>query len=153
MIALIQRVSRARIAIDGADTARIGVGLVALVCAERGDGTGQIDALARKLVGYRVFADGRGRMNLSVRDVSGDLLLVPQFTLAADTTSGSRPGFSRAAPPEQGKDLFDRFVERVRGEHPKVECGCFGAHMQVELVNDGPVTFWLQAGAGQEAAQ
>ncbi len=153
MIALIQRVTRARVTVDGAEAAAIGRGIMALVCAERGDGVAEVDALVGKLVGYRVFADDKGKMNLSVRDIGGGLLLVPQFTLAADTMSGSRPSFSPAAPPELGRRLFDLFVERSRSEHPHVGCGAFGAYMQVELVNDGPVTFWLQVRPRQEARQ
>lgn len=150
MIALIQRVTRARVSVAGTDVAAIGAGIVALVCAERGDGAAEVDALVAKVLGYRVFADGEGRMNLSVRDVDGGLMLVPQFTLAADTASGARPSFTPAAPPEVGRTLFDQFVARARAQHGEVECGTFGAHMQVELVNDGPVTFWLQVRPRQE---
>ena len=126
-------------------------GLVALVCAERQDGEAEADALVDKLLGYRVFGDAAGKMNLSVRDVGGGLLLVPQFTLAADTASGTRPSFTPAAAPELGRRLFERFVERARAHHAPVEAGRFGAHMQVELINDGPVTFWLQVRSRQEA--
>ena len=151
MIALIQRVTRGRVTVDGATVGTIGPGLVALVCAERYDGAAEADALVDKLLGYRVFGDAAGKMNLSVRDVSGGLLLVPQFTLAADTASGTRPSFTPAAAPELGKELFERFVERARAQHAPVEMGRFGAHMQVELINDGPVTFWLQVRSRQEA--
>ena len=151
MIALIQRVTRGRVTVDGAAVGAIGPGLVALVCAERHDGSAQADGLADKLLGYRVFNDAAGKMNLSVRDVSGGLLLVPQFTLAADTASGTRPSFTPAAAPELGKELFERFVDRTRAQHAPVEVGRFGAHMQVELINDGPVTFWLQVRSRQEA--
>jgi D-tyrosyl-tRNA(Tyr) deacylase len=154
MIALIQRVARARVMVGDAEIAAIGGGILALVCAERSDGAAEVEALVDKLIGYRVFADDGGKMNLSVRDVGAGLLLVPQFTLAADTMSGSRPSFSPAAPPELGQRLFELFVERARSEHPGVvKCGLFGAHMQVELVNDGPVTFWLQVRPRQEARQ
>lgn len=150
MIALIQRVTQGRVTIDGATVGAIGPGLVALVCAERNDGVAQADALVRKLLGYRVFADAQGKMNLSVADMGGALLLVPQFTLAADTMSGTRPSFTPAAQPELGRQLFDRFVEQARELHASVESGRFGAYMQVELTNDGPVTFWLQVQARQE---
>jgi D-tyrosyl-tRNA(Tyr) deacylase len=115
-----------------------------LVCAERNDSEREAEALLDKLLGYRVFTDNAGKMNLSVTDVGGGLLLVPQFTLAADTRSGARPSFTPAAPPEQGRRLFDYFVDRARQRHAPVETGQFGAHMQVSLTNDGPVTFWLQ---------
>ncbi len=151
MIALIQRVTRGRVTVDGATVGAIGPGLVALVCAVRDDGEAEADALVDKLLGYRVFGDAAGKMNLSVRDVGGGLLLVPQFTLAADTASGTRPSFTPAAAPEPGRKLFDRFVERARAQYAPVEAGRFGAHMQVELINDGPVTFWLQVRSRQEA--
>jgi D-tyrosyl-tRNA(Tyr) deacylase len=151
MIALIQRVTQGRVTVDGATVGEIGPGLVALVCAERDDGAAEADALVDKLLGYRVFGDAAGKMNLSVRDVGGGLLLVPQFTLAADTASGTRPSFTPAAAPELGRRLFERFVERARAHHAPVEAGRFGAHMQVELINDGPVTFWLQVRSRQEA--
>lgn len=144
MIALIQRVSRAAVRVDGETIGQIGAGLLALVCAERGDGDDEAERLAAKLVGYRVFADDAGRMNLSVADVDGGVLAVPQFTLAADTTTGTRPSFTPAAPPEAGERLFTRFVAALRARHATVGTGRFGAQMQVELVNDGPVTFWLQ---------
>jgi D-tyrosyl-tRNA(Tyr) deacylase len=151
MIALIQRVTQGRVTVDGATVGAIGPGLVALICAERDDGAAEADALVDKLLGYRVFGDAAGKMNLSVRDVGGGLLLVPQFTLAADTASGTRPSFTPAAAPELGRRLFERFVERARAHHAPVEAGRFGAHMQVELINDGPVTFWLQVRSRQEA--
>lgn len=144
MIALIQRVSRAAVVVDGVTIGAIDAGLMALVCAERGDSTGEADALLAKMLGYRVFSDAAGKMNLSVRDVAGGLLLVPQFTLAADTQSGTRPSFSPAATPALARELFDHFVERARAAHPVVQTGQFGAHMEVSLTNDGPVTFWLQ---------
>jgi D-tyrosyl-tRNA(Tyr) deacylase len=153
MIALIQRVARASVMVDGATVGAIGPGLLALVCAERGDREAEADALVTKLLGYRVFADAEGKMNRSVRDVEGSLLVVPQFTLAADTMSGTRPSFTPAAPPETGERLYERFVERARVLHPRVETGRFGAHMTVELINDGPVTFWLQVRPRQEEAR
>jgi D-aminoacyl-tRNA deacylase len=144
MIALIQRVTRARVSVAGETIGQIATGLLTLVCAQRGDAESQADALLSKVLGYRVFADGEGRMNRSVADIGGGLLLVPQFTLAADTQSGTRPSFTPAAEPERGGRLFRYFVDRARERHADVQCGRFGAAMQVELVNDGPVTFWLQ---------
>jgi D-aminoacyl-tRNA deacylase len=144
LIALLQRVTQAGVAVDGAVVGAIGAGLAVLVCAERGDTEKQADALLAKLLAYRVFADEAGKMNRSVADIGGGLLLVPQFTLAADTQSGTRPSFTPAAAPEQGKRLFDYFAAQARHKHAQVETGRFGAHMQVSLVNDGPVTFWLQ---------
>lgn len=144
MIALIQRVSQACVRVDGAEVGRIGRGVLALVCAERGDSEREADALLAKLLGLRLFADAQGRMNLALGDVDGGLLLVPQFTLAADTNAGTRPSFTPAAPPAEGERLFDHFVERARRRRPGVATGVFGAAMQVELTNDGPVTFWLQ---------
>jgi D-tyrosyl-tRNA(Tyr) deacylase len=151
MIALIQRVSEASVRVDGRTIGAIGAGLLALLCAERGDTDAAADKLLTKLLGYRVFSDSQGRMNLSVQSVDGagtadGLLLVSQFTLAADTNSGTRPSFTPAAPPDEGKRLFDYFVAQARKRHPIVETGEFGAMMQVALVNDGPVTFWLQTG-------
>ena len=144
MIALLQRVSRAAVDIDGQRVGAIGRGLLVLVGVERGDSPPEADRLLDRLLGYRVFADERGRMNRSLREVAGGLLLVPQFTLAADTRSGTRPGFSTAASPEVGHRMFDHLVARARALHPEVATGRFGADMQVSLVNDGPVTFWLQ---------
>ena len=144
MIALIQRVTHARVRVDGAVVGEVGAGLLALVCAERDDGEREADQLLAKLLAYRVFADEAGRMNRSLRDVGGGLLLVSQFTLAADTHSGTRPSFTPAAPPAVGQRLYDHLVAAARREHPAVASGRFGAMMQVELVNDGPVTFWLQ---------
>jgi D-tyrosyl-tRNA(Tyr) deacylase len=144
MIGLLQRVSRAEVAVAGREVGRIGPGLLVLVCAERGDGDAGADRLLERLLGYRVFSDDEGRMNLSLRDVGGGLLLVPQFTLAADTHKGSRPSFTPAAPAEQGRRLFDYLLRRAREQHATVAGGEFGAHMQVSLVNDGPVTIWLQ---------
>jgi D-tyrosyl-tRNA(Tyr) deacylase len=144
MIALLQRVSQAQVVVDGAVTGAIDRGLMVLVCAERGDTEAQADALLAKLLGYRVFGDEAGKMNLNVAQVGGGLLLVPQFTLAADTRSGTRPSFTPAAAPEDGRRLFDHFVAQTRRLHPVVQTGVFGADMQVSLTNDGPVTFWLQ---------
>jgi len=144
VIALLQRVASASVTVDGVVVGAIDAGLMVLVCAERNDGEREAGALLDKLLAYRVFADEAGKMNRSVADIGGGLLLVPQFTLAADTHSGTRPSFTPAAAPEQGRRLFDYFVERARERHPMVETGQFGAHMQVRLTNDGPVTFWLQ---------
>ena len=145
MIALIQRVSTARVTVDGQVRGEIGVGLLALIGIERGDGEAQLTRLLERLLDFRVFADAAGRMNLSLRDTGGGLLLVPQFTLAADTTTGTRPGFSTAASPELANVLFKQLLAAARAAHPVVASGEFGAHMQVSLTNDGPVTFWLQA--------
>lgn len=144
MIALIQRVSRASVTVADRVIGRIGRGLLVFVCAERGDAASQADALLGKVLSCRVFADGAGRMNLSVVDVDGGLLLVPQFTLAADTRSGTRPSFSPAASPELGQQLFEHFAAAARRLRNDVQTGEFGAYMQVELTNDGPVTLWLQ---------
>ena len=144
MIGLIQRVSGASVAIDRQKIAEIEVGLLVLVGVEREDDANRAQKLAARLVAYRVFADEAGKMNRSVRDVGGALLLVPQFTLAADTSSGLRPSFSRAAPPEAGARLFDALVAAGAASGVPHACGRFGADMQVALTNDGPVTFWLQ---------
>jgi D-aminoacyl-tRNA deacylase len=144
MIALLQRVTKADVVVDGATVGAIDAGLMVLVCAERNDTEKQADTLLNKLLSYRVFSDDAGKMNRSVTDVAGGLLLVPQFTLAADTQSGTRPSFTPAAAPAEGKRLFDYFVEQARERHRTVETGRFGADMQVSLTNDGPVTFWLQ---------
>jgi D-tyrosyl-tRNA(Tyr) deacylase len=152
MIALLQRVTAAQVVVDGAVIGAIDGGLMVLVCAEKGDTAKEADALLTKLLAYRVFADEAGKMNRSVTDVAGGLLLVPQFTLAADTRSGTRPSFSPAAAPEDGKRLFDHFVAAARSRHPLVQTGRFGADMQVTLTNDGPVTFWLQVGPTRQQA-
>ncbi len=144
MIALIQRVTQARVRVDNTEVGGIGRGVLALVCAQRGDTTREADALLAKLLSFRLFADAQGKMNLSLADAAGGLLLVPQFTLAADTASGTRPSFTPAAPPEEGERLFSHFVAQARKRHAQVATGIFGAAMQVELINDGPVTFWLQ---------
>ena len=144
MIGLLQRVTNAKVEI-GADTVgAIGRGLVVLIGVERGDTGREGDRLVERLLGYRVFPDAEGRMNRSVADIGGALLLVPQFTLPADTRKGARPSLSNAAPPEVGKRLFDHVVGRARALHPLVETGRFGARMQVTLTNDGPVTFTLR---------
>jgi D-tyrosyl-tRNA(Tyr) deacylase len=140
MLAVVQRVSEARVVVDGRTIGEIGQGLLVLVCAERGDSEAQADKLLAKLLKLRIFADDAGKMNRSVQDVRGGLLLVSQFTLAADTSGGNRPSFTAAAPPEEGRRLYDYFVERARGAHPVVQTGEFAADMRVELVNDGPVT-------------
>ena len=147
MIGLLQRVRKADVVVEGEQVGAIGPGLMVLVCAERGDTAREADALLTKLLSYRVFADDAGKMNRSVTDVQGGLLLVPQFTLAADTRSGTRPSFTPAAPPAEGKQLFDHFVVQAKARHGVVETGRFGADMQVSLTNDGPVTFWLQVGS------
>ena len=145
MIALIQRVSEARVDVDGTTVGAIEAGLVALVAVEPADGEPQARRLLERVLGYRVFPDAQGRMNRSLADTGGGLLLVSQFTLAADTKKGMRPGFSTAAAPADAERGFNRFVELARAAHPRVEIGRFGAHMKVHLVNDGPVTFWLEA--------
>lgn len=145
MIALIQRVAHAEVIVAGERIGGIDHGLLALIGVERGDGEKQATRLLERLLDYRVFADSDGRMNLSVRDVHGGLLLVPQFTLAADTRKGTRASFTPAAPPEQGRLLFDYLLAEASASHPDVASGRFGAHMQVSSTNDGPVTFWLTA--------
>ncbi len=145
MIALIQRVTEARVDVDAETVGAIGPGLLALVAVEPDDGEKQARRMLERLLGYRVFADDDGRMNRSLADTGGGLLLVSQFTLAADTRKGMRPSFTGAASPEHGRRWFDRLVELARTAHPGVEIGRFGAHMCISLVNDGPVTFWLTA--------
>lgn len=144
MKAVIQRVSRASVTIDGKINGKINHGMVVLLCAEPGDTEAQADRLLSKLLKLRIFADEAGKMNRSVQDVQGGLLIVSQFTLAADVWSGNRPGFSNAADPETGERLYDYFVDAARRQHPVVETGAFGANMQIELVNDGPVTIPIQ---------
>jgi D-aminoacyl-tRNA deacylase len=148
MIGLMQRVSGASVEVDGAIVAGIGRGLLVLVGVEAGDGEGQADRLLERLLGYRVFPDAAGRMNRSLTDIGGGLLLVPQFTLAADTGKGSRPSFSSAAPPDVGATLFGYLLARAAAAHSIVAAGRFGADMKVALVNDGPVTFWLRVAPG-----
>ena len=145
MLALIQRVRSAHVDVDNETVGRIGPGLLALIAVQPGDGEPQTQRMLERLLGYRVFADADGRMNRSLAETGGGLLLVSQFTLAADTKKGMRPGFSTAAAPEQAERGFNRLVELARNRHARVEIGRFGAHMQVHLVNDGPVTFWLEA--------
>ena len=144
MIGLLQRVVSASVCVDGATIGAIGNGMLVFAAVERGDGDAQAERLAERLLTYRLFADEQGRMNRSVSDSGGGVLLVPQFTLAADTSRGTRASFSRAAAPEEGRRLFERLVAAVRRRHGEVATGAFGADMQVALVNDGPVTFWLQ---------
>ena len=143
MIALIQRVSNAAVHIEGIEVAAIGKGTLALIGVERGDGEAEAQRLAERVLAYRIFADAQGKMNLSLKDVGGELLAVPQFTLAADTNSGLRPSFSSAAAPADGELLFIKFSEKA-AEAVHVATGRFGADMKVSLVNDGPVTFWLR---------
>jgi len=145
MIALLQRVTQASVAIEGASVASIRHGLLVLVGVRPADDESAAARLLDRLLKYRVFADAGGKMNLSLTQVAGGLLLVPQFTLAADTRKGLRPGFSTAAAPEVGRPLFEFLVAAARKHHPMVECGVFGANMQVSLVNDGPVTIWLES--------
>jgi len=144
MIGLLQRVTHAQVEVAGEVLGSIGQGLLVLIGVERGDTEAEADRLLERLLAYRVFADAEGRMNLSLQDIGGGLLLVPQFTLAAETSRGNRPGFSTAAAPEQGAALFAHLLQRAERLHAPVAAGRFGADMQVSLVNDGPVTFWLQ---------
>jgi len=144
MKGLLQRVRQARVEVAGEVVGSIDQGLLVLVGVERGDDPARADKLLHKLLNYRVFSDEAGKMNRSLKDVGGGLLLVSQFTLAADTRSGMRPSFSSAAPPDEGERLYDYLVERARAGHPQVACGRFGADMQVHLVNDGPVTILLE---------
>jgi D-tyrosyl-tRNA(Tyr) deacylase len=144
LISLIQRVSSATVTVDARTVGSIGRGILALIGIERGDGSAQAERLLERVLGFRIFEDAAGRMNLSLRDTGGGLLLVPQFTLAADTHKGTRPGFSTAAEPKAARVLFDGLLTQARARHGEVATGEFGAHMQVSLVNDGPVTFWLK---------
>jgi len=144
MLAMLQRVSEARVIVDGETIGEIGPGLLALVCAERGDTPAEADKLLAKLLKLRIFADEAGKMNRSVQDVAGGLLVVSQFTLAADTSGGNRPSFANAADPRTGQALYDHFVARARATHPRVASGRFGADMKVQLINDGPVTLPLR---------
>jgi D-tyrosyl-tRNA(Tyr) deacylase len=145
LIALIQRVSEASVTVEGRPVGRIGPGVLALVGVERDDTEAEVDRMLERILGYRVFQDDEGRMNLSLGQTGGGLLLVPQFTLAADTKKGMRASFGPAAEPEQGRRLFGQLLDKARRLHPEVATGVFGAHMKVRLENDGPVTFWLQA--------
>jgi D-aminoacyl-tRNA deacylase len=144
MIALIQRVARSDVQVDGQTVGAIDRGILALIGVRRDDQVPAADRLLERLLSYRVFPDEQGKMNLSLRDIQGGLLLVPQFTLAADTHKGTRAGFSTAAPPEEANRLFTYLVDRARAAHATVAAGVFGANMQVSLLNDGPVTFWLE---------
>lgn len=148
MIALIQRVSEASVTVEGETVGAIGPGLLAFIGVERGDGEAEAARLVARVLGYRIFPDAQGKMNRSLSDTGGGLLAVPQFTLAADTRKGARPSFSSAAPPEEGERLYRRFVELARERLGTVQGGRFGADMKVQLVNDGPVTFWLQVRPG-----
>lgn len=145
MITLLQRVSEARVDVAGTTIAKIDNGLLVLVGVQAGDDEAGARHQLDRLLNYRVFADNEGKMNLSLRDVQGGLLLVPQFTLAADTKKGTRASFTKAAPPEKGAAYFEKLVQVCRRRLPTVETGTFGADMQVSLVNDGPVTFWLES--------
>ncbi len=145
MIGLIQRVTNAAVTVEGQCIAKIGNGLLVLVGVQRSDDPSKADRLLQRLLAYRIFPDDQGRMNLGLQEISGELLLVPQFTLAADTAKGNRPGFSTAAAPEYAESLFNHLVESAKSAHGKVESGRFGADMQVSLINDGPVTFWLES--------
>ena len=140
MLAVVQRVREAKVVVAGRTTGEIGQGLLVLVCAERGDGEAQADKLLAKILKLRIFSDEAGKMNRSVQDVGGGLLLVSQFTLAADLSGGNRPSFTNAAPPEEGRRLYEYIVAQAREAHPVVQTGEFAADMQVHLVNDGPVT-------------
>lgn len=144
MKAVLQRVAEASVTIDGEITGRVGKGLLVLLCAERGDTEIQADKMLAKILKLRIFSDDDGKMNRSLQDVAGGLLVVSQFTLAADTSSGNRPGFSSAAAPADGKRLYDYFVAQARAAHAVVQTGRFGADMQVALINDGPVTIPLR---------
>ena len=145
MICVIQRVKHSQLQIDGALHADISQGLLALVGLEKGDDERSLGKMLDKLIAYRVFADAEGKMNLSLRDIAGDLLLVSQFTLAADTQKCLRPGFSSALPPDKAKPLFENMVQEAVARHPNTQSGVFGADMQISLLNDGPVTFILRA--------
>jgi D-aminoacyl-tRNA deacylase len=144
MIALLQRVSTANVLVDNEEIGKINKGLLVFLGVEKGDGQEQAERLLERILGYRIFEDNQGKMNLSLKDINGEILLVPQFTLAADTNKGMRPSFSSAAVPEEGRKWFDFVVTKAEHALVKVETGRFGADMKVGLVNDGPVTFWLK---------
>ena len=148
MIALIQRVTHAKVEVDGREVGAIGPGLLALIGVRRGDDQSSAARLLERVLSYRVFCDAQGKMNRSLQDTTGALLLVPQFTLAADTRSGTRAGFSTAAEPALARALFEHFLAQAQARHPRVAAGQFAANMQVSLVNDGPVTFWLESATG-----
>ena len=149
MIALIQRVTDAKVVVGAETTGAIRAGILALIGVEKGDGEREARRVCERVLGYRIFPDAEGKMNRSLAEMGGGLLLVPQFTLAADTHKGARPSFSSAAPPAEGEKWFEFFVGIARASHATVQTGRFGADMKVHLVNDGPVTFWLQARPGQ----
>lgn len=144
MIALVQRVTAASVAVDGESVASIDAGILALIGVERGDGETEVQRLAERVAGYRIFTDAAGKMNLSLKETGGALLAVPQFTLVADTNSGTRPSFSTGASPAEGEKMFRLFLEKSQALLGSVQSGRFGADMKVSLVNDGPVTFWLR---------
>ncbi|GMR15919.1 MAG: D-aminoacyl-tRNA deacylase [Gammaproteobacteria bacterium] len=144
MIALIQRVTEAKVVVDNKNIGEIQQGILVFIGIEKDDNEAQIPRLLNKILSYRIFADEEDKMNLSVEDIAGGVLIVPQFTLAADTQKGCRPGFSSAAAPEAGEHLFNEFVKLAKNKYQLVETGQFGADMKVSLLNDGPVTFWLQ---------
>ena len=144
MIGLLQRVNQASVEVDTRVIAEIHTGLLVLIGVQKEDNPARANRLLERLLSYRVFPDNAGKMNLSLTDINGGLLLVPQFTLPADTQKGTRPSFSSAAPPEQGETLFDYLLDQARAAYPRVQSGIFGADMKVHLTNDGPVTFWLQ---------
>lgn len=144
VIALLQRVSAARVEVNKSTIGAIERGILALIGVERGDDIATADRLLERVLGYRIFPDDQDKMNRSVQDIGGGLLLIPQFTLAADTHKGMRPSFTKAAEPGEGRRLFEYLVGQARVSHAEVQIGSFGADMQVTLVNDGPVTFWLQ---------
>lgn len=144
MIGLIQRVSHAKVEVEGEIVGQIGRGILLLLGVEKEDTPAHADKLLHRVLNYRIFPDETGRMNLSLQDIEGGLLIVPQFTLPADTRKGMRPSFTPAAPPEQGKALFNLFCEQALQQHINIQQGIFSADMQVSLTNDGPVTFWLQ---------
>lgn len=145
MIALIQRVTEAKVVVDGKTIGKINQGILALIGVEKEDGKAQIEKITHKIVNYRIFADADDKMNLSVKDIEGGILLVPQFTLAADTKKGLRPSFSSSAPPAMAEELFLQLVEHAKSQFPQIATGQFGADMKVSLLNDGPVTFNLRA--------
>lgn len=145
MIALLQRVTQASVVVEGEKIAGIGPGLLVLLGVQKQDGEAQAQRSVERIFGYRVFEDETGKMNLNLQDMQGELLLVPQFTLAADTQKGMRPSFSSAATPAEGMKWFDRVVELSKQQSPRVQTGRFGADMKVALTNDGPVTFWLES--------
>jgi len=144
VIGLLQRISDARVEVNGETVAAVGAGLLVLIGVQHGDNESHADRLLERLLSFRVFPDDEGKMNRDLREVAGGLLLVPQFTLVADTRKGTRPSFTYAAPPDESKVLFDYLLKQARAEHDPVDAGQFGAHMLVSLTNDGPVTFWLE---------